>query len=143
MKNSLAEPTTGWSSSHGQLWPSPPRHRQGREDPRSVVADQAGARAACRTKKSGYFNRFSRNQEYNQIKPNITPLTMCSKSGEFSEIFCDSYPKTSFLRRSWTQRTQSSHLVRLVWTPGVRGNPRSRSIFARRVTTLVKVDIWR
>ena len=143
MKNSLAEPTTGWSSSHGQLWPSPPRRRQGREDPRSVVVDQAGARAACETKKSGYFNRFSRNQEYNQIKPNITPLKMCSKSEECSEIFCDSYPKTSFLRRSWTQRTQSSHLVRLVWTPGVRGNPRSRSIFARRVTTLVKVDIWR
>ena len=68
MKNSLAEPTTGWSSSHGQLWPSPPMRRQGREDPRSVVADQAGARAACRTKKSAYFNRFSRNQEYDQIK---------------------------------------------------------------------------
>ena len=77
MKNSLAEPTTGWSSSPGQLWPSPPRRRQGREDPRSVVVDQAGARAACGTKKSGYFNRFSRNQEYNRIKPNITPLKMC------------------------------------------------------------------
>ena len=54
MKNSLAKPTRGWSSSPGQLWPSPPRRRQGREDPRSVVVDQAGARAACRTKKSGY-----------------------------------------------------------------------------------------
>ena len=45
-------------------------------------------------------------------------------------------PIISFLRQSWTMRTQSSQVVRVVCTPGVRGKPRSFSILASSVTTL-------
>ena len=45
-------------------------------------------------------------------------------------------PSISFRLRSCTMSTQSSHLVRVVCTPGVRGNPRNFSILASSVTTL-------
>ena len=44
-------------------------------------------------------------------------------------------PTISLRLLSWTMRTQSSHFVKVVCTPGVRGKPLRRSIFASSVTT--------
>ena len=119
---------------------------------RQIKSNQTSTRPTCRADQRVVLVSLAALARSAKAPPRSKTSSVCGGSdggGQgilkiylFKTIFSllkvwSTYPKTSLRRRSWTQRTQSSHFVRLVWTPG-KSNVSEKDIPKKNLWRLTK-----